>query len=349
MRPGEYWIYLCVILGVVSIVSAGEPADNHLLRVVGNRLVDGKGQVVRLTGVNVPSLEWSNEGEHVLRSIHVACEEWHANAIRLPLSQDRWFGHARGQKDGGAAYRKIVDAAIHAAAERDAYTILDLHWSNAGVWGRHIGQHDMPDLNSLVFWEHVAERYKNHPRVLFSLYNEPRNITWPVWKHGDETITGDGPDYTAVGMQTLVDKIRETGAKNVISASGIDWGFDLSGIADGYALSDPNGHGILYETHIYPWKGDEWYWEDKVGRIKNDHPILIGEAGHTNEAQYDPPEVWCENLLNWADANGIHWTAWSFHPTATPALIRNWEYTPTPHSGIYFKDRLAHYVRDADK
>jgi hypothetical protein len=60
-------------------------------RVGGNVWNDPDRHNVRPRCVSSPSLEWSNTGENVLRS---ATHDWHANAIRLPLAQDRWFGKA---------------------------------------------------------------------------------------------------------------------------------------------------------------------------------------------------------------------------------------------------------------
>ena len=42
----------------------------------------------------------------------------------------------------------------------------------------------MPDRNSLTFWKDVAEIYKDHPAVLFDLYNEPHDVSWDVWLKG---------------------------------------------------------------------------------------------------------------------------------------------------------------------
>ena len=65
---------------------------------------------VRLRGVNTASLEWSSDGEdgHVLETVKTAITGWHANTIRLPLSQDRWFGKAPEQTDKGKNYRILV-------------------------------------------------------------------------------------------------------------------------------------------------------------------------------------------------------------------------------------------------
>jgi hypothetical protein len=55
-------------------------------------------------------------------------------------------------------------------------------------------------------------------------------------------------------MQALINAVRESGAKNIVLAGGLDWAYDLSGIANGFALDDKGGNGIIYSTHIYPWK-----------------------------------------------------------------------------------------------
>ena len=68
------------------------------LHVAGNKLMTASGERIVLRGVNIPSLEWSAGGDNILRSIGVAIGDWHANVVRLPLSQDRWFGRARSRR-----------------------------------------------------------------------------------------------------------------------------------------------------------------------------------------------------------------------------------------------------------
>ncbi len=138
--------------------------------------------------------------------------------------------------------------------------MLDLHWSDGGEWGQNIGQHVMPDRNSLAFWKDVASVYKDHPAVIFDLYNEPHNVTWDVWQHGGKVSEkgkdGQKRDFEAVGMQAMLDTVRATGAKNVVIVGGLDWAYDLSGFLEGYRLDDRGGHGIVYANHSYPFKGD---------------------------------------------------------------------------------------------
>ncbi len=77
------------------------------MKVEGNKLKTADGKAVRLRGVNIPSLEWG-QGEHLFDSLGVAIDGWGVNVVRLPLSQDRWFGRTKEKKDGGAHYRQTV-------------------------------------------------------------------------------------------------------------------------------------------------------------------------------------------------------------------------------------------------
>jgi len=122
-------------------------------------------------------------GEHMEEAFQQALQRWKVNLIRVPLAQDRWFGKTLHQTDGGVAYRRIVDQLVENCAAAGAYIDLDLHWSNRGQWsneGGKLAQHPMPDGHSVTFWRDVAVRYKNHPNVLFDLYNEPHDVPWTV-------------------------------------------------------------------------------------------------------------------------------------------------------------------------
>ena len=144
------------------------------LHVAGNRLETADGKAVWLQGLCVDSLEWSAGGEKLAKSIPVAIDQWKANVIRLPVKDNFWFGGGPWQKpgEGGLAYRKFVDAVIADAASRGAYVALDLHGFGA------------PMDEDVAFWKDAATRYKNHPAVLFELFNEPHDISWKLWRDG---------------------------------------------------------------------------------------------------------------------------------------------------------------------
>ncbi len=320
------------------------PSSVTQLHVDGKYIKTSDGTIVKLSGVNIPSLEWSNQGEHISQSVQAAVKDWRANVIRFPLCQDRWFGKADGQADSGKSYQSLVDAAIKQANTLGAFVVIDLHWSDAGVWGKYLSQHKMPDRNSIVFWKDIAKKYANIPGVLFDIYNEPHDVDWNIWKSGgqiSENINGVTSNYFAVGFQEIIDSIRSTGAKNILIVSGLDWAYDLSGLTTGYDLNDPNGNGIIYSFHIYPWKGiSALDWDLHIRFISSNHPIFIGEVGCKPDPAQPDPNVWAPEVIRYINLNGFSWAAWSFHPLASPCLISDWSYTPTSYWGVYVKDAL---------
>jgi len=323
------------------------------LKVKGNRLVDPQGREVWLQGVTIDSLEWSARGENILKSTQVAAEEWGANVIRLPIKESYWFDEKSGEN-----YRKIVDDMITYAANRGVYTVLDLHRYRAAR------------KEYVVFWKDAAERYKNHPAVLFDLLNEPHGTSWEVWRNGgfvkekkkkadeDAFLTEEEKKHNArgfmsVGMQGLVDAVRETGARNIVVVGGLDWAYDLTGILDGYAIKEhPEGNGVMYSTHVYPWKSN---WEEKFLEAAKKHPILVGEVGaDAKKMEWMPAEhqedwqTWVPRMLHTIQEHRLNWTAFSFHPTASPRMLLDWLYTPTPFWGKFVKQAFAGKQFDPD-
>jgi endoglucanase len=320
------------------------------LHVAGHQLQTKDGQMIWLQGVCIDSYQWSDVGENVLKSIPVAVRDWKSNVIRLPVTEDFWFGRTQHQNDGGVSYRKRIDAAIEAAAAQKAYVALDLH------------RYAAPMPEHLEFWKDAATRYKNHPGVLFELFNEPHDISWKVWRDGGrikdepkregviaenaQKVAGD----TTPGMQAMVDVVRATGARNIIIAGGLDWSYDLSGILNGYALNDRAGDGIMYSAHVYPWKSD---WRKNFILAAEKYPIFIGEVGcirawedfdfipkESRKEKLGPECTWSQDMLGVIQKYKLNWTAFSFHPTCGPNAIMDWNYTPSPFWGVFAKEAL---------
>jgi len=112
---------------------------------------------------------------------------------------------------------------VKLCAAKGAYLVLDLH------------QFGAPTEKHVAFWKDAATRYKNNPTVLFELFNEPHGISWEVWRNGgslkNDKHTDVNPtenqeknaDDMSVGVQSLVDAVRSTGAKNIVITGGLDW------------------------------------------------------------------------------------------------------------------------------
>ncbi|PQO30053.1 glycoside hydrolase family 5 protein, partial [Blastopirellula marina] len=317
------------------------------LHVVGNRLHDADGNEVWLQGVNAGGLETLPQDTQPIKSTVVAIEDWHANCIRLPMNEAFWYGKSAYQTDGGAGYRDIIDQIITLAANRGAYVAVDLHRFRA------------PKQEHADFWKDFATLYKDHPAVLFDVFNEPHGISWEVWRNGGFVGTKEGTDESAfltdeekkknqgfesVGMQGLVDAVRSTGAKNIVIAGGMSWCNDLSGITQGYALDDHDGNGIMYSWHTYHWHKD---WEKKMLATSEKHPIFLGEVGadvtkfsFIPDADQEDPYTWVPDMLGFIQKHKLNWTGWCFHPKSSPIMISDWKYTPTPFWGKFAKEAL---------
>lgn len=314
------------------------------IKVRGNRLTDAEsGEEIWLQGAAVPSLEWGPGGDNIMKSVTNLVENWNVNVVRLAVHSSYWFGRGKWQnkKNGLDRYRGLVDEVADYMQSHGKYMVLDLH------------EYRAPKPHHAAFWLDAATRYKNHPGVIFGLLNEPHDVSWEVWRNGG--MAGDKKTGNAhaenneklvgemtIGMQKLVEHVRSTGAKNLVSAGGLDWAYQLDGVLNGYALDDGN---LMYESHCYPWKSG---WTNAFLNVAKKYPILMGEVGAQDvpmpfekKEDFVQPEAWVPDMLGAIQKYRLNWTAWSFHPKCSPCMIKNWDYEPTPYWGAFAKRALA--------
>jgi len=328
------------LLAVTVAACASDPAQvvhdtskNPGYHVVGNQVLDKNGAVHYFHGVDRPSLEWSAGGDHLSAGDFRLMASWKANVVRIALNQDYWlFG------DGAKGYQTTVLQTVEWAKQAGMDVILDLHWSDKGSQGTVApAQQQMADANSLTFWQQVAAFYKDDGRVLFELYNEPHDISWDVWLGG-----GSAGDFKAVGMQQLYDAVRATGAQNLVIAGGLDWAFDLSGVA----THPLQGTNIMYATH--PYSNQNWKpvssFDQKWGYLTATAPVIVTEFGDNDSALACATD-YSSAVIGYADRAGAHWTSWAWWVggCSFPSLITDWAGTPSA-PGQVVKDALARYA-----
>lgn len=327
------------------------------LKVVGNKLIGSDGREVWLQGLNAGGLETLPQADQVVKSVVVGIDEWKSNCVRLPVTEMLWFGKSPYQNDGGVAYRAAIDKIVRLAANRGAYIALDLHRFRA------------PKAEHVEFWKDAAAHFKNHPAVIFDLFNEPHGISWEVWRNGgwvgeagkhDESAFLTAEDkkknqgFESVGMQALVDAVRSTGANNIVIAGGLFWANDLTGIESAaiergerpsYRLEDKSGNGIMYAWHTYHWHPG---W-NRIPPVAAKHPIFLGEVGAAPREQMtfipmkdkEDPYTFSPDMIGFIQKYRINWTAWCFHPKAAPCMLKNWDYEPTEYWGVFVKRALG--------
>ena len=332
-------LLLALALALIASCAGCREDDYPGLHVVDNQLVDRDGEPVRLLGVNRSGAEYACVGRHGFfagptgRRAVAAMTAWRINAVRVPLNEHCWLG-INGAPAGysRARYRRAIRAYVARLHRAGLYVVLDLHWSAPGE-ARAGKQQPMADLDHApAFWSSVARAFKNDPALAFDVYNEPHQVTWECWRDGCVMPAG----WRAAGMQTLIDAVRSSGARQPIIATGIHWGTDLSSWLD-YRPDDPADQ-LAAGLHLYDFAAcaSERCWRQTVEPVAREVPVVVTEIG-----ERDCFGTFLDRFMSWADAAEVSYLAWSWNPSgcAAPALIESWDGRPTP-SGERLRERL---------
>ena len=329
--------------------------------VQGNAVVDKNGQQYSIHGIARDGLEYNCSGEGPLDSQHLAYlgpgvntttgTYWGANTVRLPLSEGFWLNGAPGYPCTAAQYQSTVKQVVDTLTALNLNVMLDLQWTDAGGnSGQGGGPWAMPDADSVTFWQQIAPIYKSYSNVFFEAYNEPHPATWTCWT-GFCTMTNDSGysddchctktfTYSSVGMQTLVDTIRGTGATNLVLVGGMQWGYDLSQLTT-YKL---NGSNLVYDTHPYPYTDKlPSTWDAAFGIPSQTYPVISAESG-----QYDCDSTYENQLLSYFDAHQIGWVGFSWslrgNTCTYPLLVTDYNGTPAAGYGLAIYQHLRRYA-----
>jgi hypothetical protein len=324
-----------------------------VLLVHENHLVDRRGNIVRLTGVNRSGAEYACvegwgiwDGPTDSDAAILAMAAWHINAVRIPLNEDCWLG-INGVKPAysGAHYRSAI-ASYVARLERFGMTpVLNLHYSAPGRTVAD-GQAPMADEDhSPAFWRSLAGYFKNDGHLIFDLFNEPypdsdRDTTaaWSCVLYGG---TCPGVSFRAAGMQQLVDVVRAAGASQPLMIAGPQYAGDL----DRWLRYEPHDplHQLVASVHIYEpgWAPCDTpaCWTSQIARVAARVPVVEGEVGSKNctGSSIGP-------LLTWSDANGVSYLAWAWNVgscSGEPSLITSYGGAPTRSYGQWYRDHLV--------
>jgi hypothetical protein len=358
MRAVVAWVFVVAACGAATASSAPRldlTADASLPPSVGlhvrrNQLVD-HGAVVRLLGVNHSGTEYAcvkNTGifegppaRELARSILA----WHANTVRIPLNEQCWLGQAElDARFAGPAYRETIAAYVRELRAQGLYVIIDLHWSAPqGVSADK--QLPIADADHAVdFWHSIATVFQDDAGILFDLFNEPyldaatcvttrgsaQSVDpWRCLRDGCVVSTADTPAYRSAGMQSLLDAVRSTGARNIVLVPGLAYSSDLSGWL-AHAPKDPLGQ-LVASLHLYNFSGchDDECFSLRYDAVASEVPLVAGEIGEN-----DCGHTFIDSYMTWADRRGVSylgwaWNTWDCHHG--PALISSYDGTPTPY------------------
>ena len=327
-------------IGPVTPTATSSPPSLH---VVGQALLNGLGKPVTLIGATRPSLEYNCHGDgHQTLADFQVMRTWGMTAVRLSVSSGFWANVGGTCPD----YHATMAGVIHNAEQAGLYVIIDLQWAaplslplDAQKGG---AQCPLPAQSDVAFWQQVGTIYANDPRVLFELLSEPYNITAEQWYHG-MTVTSDCSRYSSpityqgVGMLDLVNEVRAIAPDTVLLVSGFNWGYDLSGVTSQYPFPM---HNLMFNTHPFDHKTAQEPndWQRAFGNAVNaGYPVIISEFG-----AYDCGTGYVSQVIAYAEAHHLSWLTWAWDNwgCAGPALITNYDGTPSVPYGSYIRSQM---------
>jgi hypothetical protein len=362
--------------------SATSAADRYTyvasagLHVSGTQLLDSNNTPIALHGVDRAGTEYACiQGWGIFDGPNLTNDDsqipliksWKANSILIGLNEDCWLGiNGVPAAYGGQNYIGAIKHEVATAEAAGIYPILTLFWSAPGS-SQATGQAAMPDNDhSPAFWQSVADTFKGDPNVIFRLKEEPYPAgntdslsAWQCWNGGDvqydtsntlvpiSQTSHCSEGYQTVGMQSLINVIRGTGATNVIQIPGVGYANSMTHFLDaGIRPTDPLSPAqLMADVDVYPNGnscGSTSCFDTEYAPVAAQMPFMFGEFGESVSGS-DCSTSGVDAIMSWADAHKASYSAWDWD-TWGGCLQLITDYTtgnPNGNWGTDYKNHLA--------
>ena len=302
-------------------VNKNSSDKNGQLSVKGTNLVNEKGDIVRLKGMSSHGLMWYPEYINT-RSLDTL-SEYGANTIRLAMYTDQNKGYIYNKKE---AMKNLLQG-IENVLGADMYAIVDWHTLKDNDPNIHIEE-------AKEFFDEISTRYKDEPRVIYEIFNEPNGKT--SWK--------DIKKYA----NTIIPIIRKNSPNAIILVGTPNYCVDIKS-----AINDPLDYkNIMYTYHLYTGTSDGGYKYLLSDALKNNIPVFISEWGFSPEK--NSGEINFKKgreFLEFLNQNNISWINWSLSNKDEPhSFIRDdidklskWNDDELTSVGKFVKDAFSNY------
>lgn len=279
-------------------------------------------------GITVPGLAHADYQSYTASddaAITATAQGWCSNTVRLQVAQDNLVG-----SDGSTFSQPFMDAIRAEVSLAESYNLVVV--INAQT--QDVGHEAGPTHATHVFWNDIAGAYGTDPQVVFDLFNEPHvnagsvAADWAAWQNGG---TFGGTYY--LGMQTLLNYIRDDGATNLVWIEGPFTATTLARVKS-YPIT---GGPLMYAIHHPSGPHNSATWWADFGYLVKDgiDPVVDGEwtnyAAAKSECWSDAPTA-VPAFLKYLRNHGIGMTAWKL---ATGVLAESSNLSDPTH--IYTK------------
>ena len=299
-----------------SALSPGAGVSSHgWLKTVGNQIQDSNNAQVQLKGMSLFWSQWSSSFYNA-SVVNTLADSWNANLVRAAMAVE-----SGGYLSNPAAEKARVKTVVDAAIAKDIYVIIDWHDHNAT---QHTPQ-------AVAFFTEMANLYKAKPNVIFEIFNEPDNESWPQVK--------------TYALQ-VISAIRGTGAQNLIVVGTPTWSQDVDVAAASPITGYPN---IAYTLHFYAGTHRQSLRDKASTALAMGIPLFVTEFGTCDASgngglDLNESQTWI-NFLNDRKISWANWSLFDKNETAS-ALVPgssttgNWNAASLTTSGAWVKQRI---------
>ena len=266
------------MLAVCTAAMAQTPVKQYgQLQVRGAQLCSQDGKPVVLRGV---SLGWHNLWPRFYNkgAVDELAKKWHASVIRAAMGvkiEDNYLENPSFAID-------CMTPVIERAIKDGVYVIIDWH------------AHDMYTTEAAEFFSKMSAKYGKYPNVIYELFNEPVEDSWPALK-----------EYAT----TVIKAIRANDPDNIILMGCPHWDQDI----DKVAASPLEGvSNVMYTVHFYAATHKQYLRDRMQKAVEGGLPVFVSECAGM-EASGDGP-LNEEEYNKWIDLMErlkISWVNWS--------------------------------------
>jgi endoglucanase len=257
------------------------------LSVKGNRIVDEHGQPVILRGM---SLFWSQWGGQYYNA---DCVKWLRDDFECTVVRAAMGVGAGGYLRNPEAEQKKVETVIQSAIDLGIYVIVDWH------------AHEPETAAAQKFFAQIAQKYGQHPNVIYETWNEPMRQDW---------ATVIKPYHEAV-----VATIRQHDPDNLIICGTQQW----SQLVDKAAADPVKGTNIAYTLHFYAASHKQPLRDKGKAALDKGIALMVTEWGTseaTGNGKLDADQT--KRWQDFMDEHGLSSCNWSvFDKRETSAAL----------------------------
>lgn len=258
---------------------AQTPPPFGALHVSGTQLTGENGEPVVLRGT---SFGWHCFWPRFYESATVAWlkKDFGVTVVRAALGVEQ--GNEKSYLANPELGMKCIENVIEGALKSGVYVIVDWH------------SHNINQAEAEAFFNRISKKYGHHPHIIYEVFNEPDEETWPEVKKYAEAV---------------IKVIRQNDPDNIILVGSPRWDQDIH-----LPAADPiKGYSnLMYTMHFYAATHGKWLRDRTDEALAAGLPIFVSECAGM-EATGDGPidEVAWHDYVTWMESKKISWVIWS--------------------------------------